>query len=365
MMRICVGLMALVMMGLAANAAAQETTTLVVTVDSSGTIRMNGAVMPSAAAVAERVQAAQGAVVAGAGAAPLSAPPTPQPSTQTPTRTSVATVPPAAAPAIQWSDTYVSFRGLWQDRQPGSVGDVEELAGNIAYVNGWSYGSNFVSLDFESYSRRDGANAVSGNVTTGSAEFYGVFRTVFSGNKISGTQDFALGPIADVGLELGADLATQDDQFAAYKKLVVVGPQFTMALPRGFWKVSVHMSHEWDTNAYLPNGNGTNFDVVPQFETVWSWPFHVGPAAINFTGYAELVMPKGKGASADFEHRTEFLAHPKLLMDVGDLMGYQSGKIDAGIGYEYWLNKFGDASILVGGGTRQSALFGEVGYHFH
>lgn len=268
---------------------------------------------------------------------------------------------PAAA-EIQWSDTDVSVRYLWQDKQPGYAGNVPFAALNIAYANGWTYGSNFVSLDIENIGHQDPANTVGGKATSDSAELYGLFRTVASGNKITGTKNFSFGPIDDIGLEFGADMDTQNDQFASYKRFVVFGPQISIALPKGFWTLSFHVAHEWNTNAYLKK-NSTNFDVTPEFETAWLYPFSIGPVPLKFTGFMNIIGPKGKGAPDDVPHGTEILAHPKLLVDVGQLLGGKPNTFDAGVGYEYWYNKFGNQAKYLPG-TQENAFFVEAGYHF-
>jgi nucleoside-specific outer membrane channel protein Tsx len=266
---------------------------------------------------------------------------------------------------IDYQDTYLNIRGLYADKQPGYRGNVQEVAGNISYANGWTYGSNFVSLDFEDFGAKgDPANCVfCSKADSNSFELYSVFRTTLSGNKIFGGNMFAFGPIRDIGLELGLDFDTQNDQFASYKKLIMVGPQFSIALPAGFWTITTGFSKEYDTNAYLANGNGTNFAPTWEIETAWSYPFALGPVPLNFTGFANFIGPKGKGATGDFYHRAETLVHPKLMVDVGDLLGYQPKKIEAGIGYEFWHNKFGSVPEHVAG-TQQDAFFVEVGYHF-
>ena len=271
----------------------------------------------------------------------------------------------AAAPAsaeIFFQDTYISVRNLWQDKQPGYAGNVNETAGNISYANAWTYGSNFVSLDLEDFSKQDGANSLSKPNSTNSAELYAVFRTTLSGNAITGTKKFSFGPIKDVGLELGFDYDTQDDQFASYKRLIVVGPQFSIDVPKGFWNISLHIAHEWNTNAYAPKP-GTSFDAVPELETAWLYPFNVGSVPVKFTGFLNIVGAKGKGYPTDFKHGTEILAHPKLMVDVGALMGGKPGQFDAGVGYEYWYNKFGSTAKYLPG-TQQNAFFIEAGYHF-
>ncbi len=265
---------------------------------------------------------------------------------------------------IEFQDTYLSIRYLPQDKQPGYAKNVNEVAGNVSYANGWTYGSNFASIDFEDFSARgDPANSVTGHADSNSAEVYAVFRSVLSGNKVTGSNMFSFGPIRDVGLLIGFDFDTQNDQFASYKKLITFGPQFSFNLPRGFLNVTLGLSHEWDTSAYLSNGNGTNFDPAFTIEAAWAFPFAAGPVPLNFTGFANLVTPKGKGATGDFNHGTEILLHPKLMVDVGGLLGYTPKKIEAGVGYEYWHNKFGNIPRYVPG-TEQNSVFVEVGYHF-
>jgi hypothetical protein len=277
----------------------------------------------------------------------------------------VAGGPAYADGMIQWSDTYLSIRAVPQNKQPGDPGNTPEEAGNIAYANGWTYGSNFVSLDFENFSNNDPANqtffAPHATANADSFELYSVFRTVLSGNKVFNTKAFSFGPIADIGMEFGLDIDTQDDQFASYKKLLVAGPQFAFALPKGFWTFSIHAAHEWNTDAYLAN-NATSYDVTFELETAWLYPFNIGPVPLKFTGFVNLVGPKGKGGEGDTYHRVEVLARPKLMVDVGQLVGWQPNKIDFGVGYEYWFNKFGNTPPLPS--TEEHSIFVEVGYHF-
>ena len=274
----------------------------------------------------------------------------------------------AAAPAsaeIFFQDTYVSVRNLWQDKQPGYAGAVDEAALNISYANAYTYGSNFVSLDLENFGHQDPANIIGyqgQKATSSSMEFYGVFRTTLSGNALTNSKKFAIGPFSDIGFEVGADICTQDDVFASYKRMVVAGPQFSIAMPKGFWNVSLHISKEWNTDAYAPKG-ATSFDAVPELETAWLYPFSVGSVPVKFTGFLNVVAPTGRGDPGEAKAGTEILAHPKLMVDVGALMGGKPGQFDAGVGYEYWYNKFGNQSKnLVG--TQQNAFFVEAGYHF-
>jgi hypothetical protein len=268
-------------------------------------------------------------------------------------------------PSIEYQDFYLSYRYVPDNTQPGddSGHSIPANEINLSYVNGWTYGSNFFSLDFEQFSKGDPSQSISGDPNLGSSEFYGVFRTTLSGNDIFGANKFAFGPVADVGLRLGGDYDVQNDSFGSYKRLLVAGPQFNIAMPKGFWNVSVEVSHEWDTNGFAEPGPSTSFSPTAELETAWMYPFNIGPIPLQFTGFMNIIGPKGKGYAGDFYHKTEILAHPKILVDVGSLVGYTPGKLMAGVGYEYWFNKFGSTKPPLPG-TQEHTVFFEVGYNF-
>jgi hypothetical protein len=82
----------------------------------------------------------------------------------------------------------------------------------------------------------------------------------------------------------------------------------------------------------------------------------------KFTGFVNFISPKGKGGSGDTYHREENLARPTLMVDVGQLIGWVPNKIDAGVGFEFWYNKFGNTPPLPS--TEEQSVFVEIGYHF-
>jgi hypothetical protein len=265
-----------------------------------------------------------------------------------------------------WDDFYLSYRYVPDNVQPGTDNGhaVPESALNLSYANAWAYGSNFFSLDLEGFSKNDPSVSVAGSPNLGSSEFYGVFRTTLSGNKISGTKDFAFGPFSDVGLRLGGDYDVQNDSFGSYKRLLVAGPQFDIAVPKGYWFVALELSHEWDTNGYIDPGPATSFDATWYIESAWLFPFDLGPVPLDFTGYLDVIGPKGRGYVGGPETGVEVLFHPKLLVDVTKLAHLPlPGRLMAGVGYEFWYNKFGNQAQYYAG-TKESSAFLEVGYHF-
>ena len=98
-------------------------------------------------------------------------------------------MPSAEAADFEWSDTYVSLDYVYHGRNPGSAGYDNRAELNIAHADGWTYGSNFVGVTLKQHSKADQTNnALGGQSGQGAGEFYGIFRTVLSGNKIFGTQ---------------------------------------------------------------------------------------------------------------------------------------------------------------------------------
>jgi nucleoside-specific outer membrane channel protein Tsx len=277
----------------------------------------------------------------------------------------------ADAASIQNQDFYLSYRYIPDNAGPGYPSSVPEEAVNLSYVNKWTYGANLLSLDAEQFSLGSPSYGIAKQANLGSTEFVAVYRTTLSGNKISGTRDFAIGPFSDIGLQLGGDYELQNTSVASYKRVLVGGPEFDIAIPKGFWSISTMASHEWNTFGFAyPDGPATSYAPTYQIETSWLYPFNVGPLALQFTGYGKLVGPKGRGYTepagykSDYYHKTEILFHPKLMVDAGRLIGYKPGKLMTGIGYEFWMNKYGDYKPHTEG-AQQSSIFLEVGYNFN
>jgi hypothetical protein len=58
----------------------------------------------------------------------------------------------------------------------------------------------------------------------------------------------AFGPISAVNFEIGGDAESENTEFAPAKKLLVVGPNFHVAVPAGFLNIGLHFSQEWNNN---------------------------------------------------------------------------------------------------------------------
>lgn len=238
--------------------------------------------------------------------------------------------------AADWSDTFLGYRTGSQFREPGIEGTLSKQIFQLGHASGWVYGSNFFNVDFLASEKRDPANH--GN--SGAQEVYAVYRTSLSLGKVTGA-NLALGPVKDVSLTAGVDFNAKNNAFAAKKRMWVAGPTFHLAVPRGFWDVSVLASRERNFNGIV--GRDVDFDLAMQVSTAWGIPFEVGGLGLSFKGFANHIAPKGKDGFGA-ETKAETLAQGALLVDLGTAFGGKPGRIFAGLGFEYWNNKFGGAN---------------------
>jgi hypothetical protein len=118
-----------------------------------------------------------------------------------------------------------------------------------------------------------------------------------------------------------------------------------MPVSAGFWDIGVAAYKETNHNGIV--GKSVSFDVAPALNSAWAIPV----AGIGtFGGFASIVGPKGKDGF-DEKTATETLIRATFMFDV---MGPKSG-LSAGIGVEYWNNKFGCDSSLASNGNKCKA----------
>jgi hypothetical protein len=266
------------------------------------------------------------------------------------------------AHAFIWSDTLISTEWGPSYKEPGIVGPINKNIISFTHADGYKYGTNFFNID----ALKSDGHDPEANGTGGAMEFYAVYRHTLSMNAVSGTKAFTFGPIADIGLEFGFDVNTKNTAFAPNKRLLVIGPQFQFDLPgKGFLSISLVAADEYGHTSlsFSPTiQHDIEFDTYVIMENAWAMPFTLGPVDLNFKGFFNINSPKGKdyfGAQT----QVEFLAHPKLMADVGKLIGMDRHIVEAGVGFQYWYNKFGNNHKTTSGAI-ESTPFLELSYRF-
>ena len=287
-----------------------------------------------------------------------------------------ATTPPPifttpAASFFLFSDTTVSYHFNPTAREPGVTfsgalqGPAPALPKNYAtltHVDAYKYGTNFFNVDFISSTNLDPAapNTIP-NTGTGAFEIYALYRGTLSGNAVTNSHEFSYGFVKDISLGYGGDINTKDTLFAPRKRDLVIGPQVSFDVP-GFLTIEVNAYKEWNHNAFGTPTTYADFRVTPEFEVVYLQPLdkYAGGLPLSFSGFFNVVMPKGSGgiAGAPNDTRTEILTDNRITLDVSKYMGFKTHLVDVFVGDQYWYNKFGTNHKIISGSIENTVFVG-------
>ncbi|GEP11144.1 hypothetical protein [Methylobacterium gnaphalii] len=290
-------------------------------------------------------------------------------------------------PFFLFADTQVSFRyqfpaaepGVQVSKPDGSVATrgIPKYITNISHADAWAYGTNFFSLDILRSANQDPAgttNAPGGfaQYDYGATEAYGLYRGTLSLNALTNTKAFTIpGIVKDVSLAFGFDANSKNTAFGPKKRDVVGGLTFSVDVPAGFLNISTHAYKEWNRNGFnLQPNRDVSFDTVPEFEIVYNFPLSFFPnVPLSIAGFNNIVLPKGRGVSDPSAFATnpktglEFLSRTNLVLDVGKLVWNQPNRLDAFIGFQYWLNKFGNQETPTFKGTEEKSFLAGFAVH--
>jgi len=241
--------------------------------------------------------------------------------------------------------------------------DISKFTVTLQHFDVWKYGTNFINIDALFSNGHDPANSIgpATSSTPGAVEVYALWRNNFSGNALTGSNMFTIGPIKDVRVEIGGDFNTKNTAFAPEKKLIVFGPNIAFDVP-GFLNVGFHVAHEWNNNGIV--GKAVSFDPTFEMEIVWMQPLSFTGLPLKFDGFFNLVAPKGKDGFG-LQTATEILTQPRLVLDAGKLIMDKPNVLDFYVGFQYWLNKFGNDHTLPGNsGSVAETVFTGIAFHF-
>ena len=292
--------------------------------------------------------------------------------------------PVKEAPFFLFADTQVSYRYSFPAAEPGVQiqkadgtfrnRDIPKNILNISHADAWAYGTNFFSLDILKSGSQDPAGTTNPGFTQfsyGGTEAYGLYRGTLSLNALTNTKAFAVpGIIKDVSLAYGFDANSKNTAFGPKKRDVVGGLNFSVDVPAGFLNVAVHAYKEWNRNGFnLQPDRDVSFNTVPEFEIVYNFPLAFTNLPLSLAGFNNIILPKGRGirdvSAFAFNPPTalEFLSRTNLVLDLGKLVYDQPNKVDVFVGFQYWLNKFGNAERFNFKGTEEKSFL--AGFAFH
>jgi hypothetical protein len=288
--------------------------------------------------------------------------------------TSMLAAVPTAVTAADWSDTYFGYRYGTDFREPFNSSDIAKNIFSLTHASGYKYGSNFFNVDMLKSNNSDLASGGGG----GAQEVYVVYRTTLSGSAVFGTPLKFGGIIRDIGLTGGFDYNAKDDQFSARVYKWALGPKISFDVP-GFFDMAVVWRSEHNHNWYATGpGFGTagctpvetvycnpnvKFRDTAALESAWLIPFPIGSVPMKFQGFLDYIGAKGTNGTGGGT-APELLLEAALMVDVGSFAGHKD-TVFAGIGYQYWHNKFGNISAddTTGGSTAHVPQF-EFEWHF-
>lgn len=191
------------------------------------------------------------------------------------------------------------------------LGDRSRTTLTVEHAHGWQYGQNFFFVD--AITRNDIG-----------IEIYAEVYSYLSLGKMTGT-GIGFGPVNDIAVLVGINVSNkpENDNFKAY----LAG-------------ISFDLNNRWcdylqlDIAAYKDDSVSGKYGL--QFTPVWSIPFSIADLKFKFRGFTDF-RTGNTNQSGNFN----VLAQPQVLIDIGDLAGWQSDKIYIGTEYMYWYNKFG------------------------
>jgi len=262
-----------------------------------------------------------------------------------------------SAHAATWSDTFIGLSHGTQFAAPFITKDISKSIVNFTHASGYKYGSNFFSIDHLMSSKDDPAFKGSSD---GAREFYSVYRHTLDLGAVSDIS-FKFGPVKGLGLTGGFDANSKTDAgYNSRKQMLVAGPTLKLDVP-GFFDVS--LLQLWESNAPYSTFSGTGtprygYTPHPMISAVWGTP--VG--GFWFKGVANFISSKGKNEFGGATKPETFI-NTALMYDLSAAIGAPKNTFQAGLGYNWWKNKFGnDASVVPGAFARTPTLRAE--YHF-
>ncbi len=237
--------------------------------------------------------------------------------------------------SADWSDTFAGFRVGTKFTEPGVSNNIRKDIYSVTHVSEYKYGTNYFTSDF----LLSDANDPAMNGGGGAQEIYAVYRHTLSFAK---TLDRNIGGslVKDVGLTVGADLNSKNDNMGPGVRRQVVGPTLIMNVP-GYMGISLFYRGETTHNGMV--GRDVRFRNTGGVTVVWNIPMFGAHAKSD--GVINYIGKKGKDGFGN-ETEAETLARFDILLDIGR-GGGASGAFYAGIGYEYWHHKYGLSSAIV------------------
>ena len=268
----------------------------------------------------------------------------------------------AGVQAADWSDTSLAFTTGTKYAEPYGSTNITKNIYSLKNVSGDKYGQNFFNVDMLQSNSED---KVSGG-NSGAQEVYVVYRRLFDLQKTTG-KTYAYGPVKNMGVTVGFDWNTKNDTYASKKRMLVAGPTFMMDVKQGFFNVSLLVLDESNAPNTMARYHYKNHTALSS-----AWGVPTGLNNLSFEGWADYITAKGNDEDGNAT-KPETHINAALMYDFSASVGASQNTFKVGAGYEYWKNKFGNATTdsisfsapkYAGPGATAKTPFIKVEYHF-
>lgn len=268
-----------------------------------------------------------------------------------------------AAQALEWSDNSVSYRYGTRFAEPYISDPIAKNIVSFTHVDGYKYGTNFFTADALFSDKKDPIRVGS---ESGAHEVYVVYRHTLDFSKVSGT-NLGVGPFRSFGATAGFDWNTKSDAgYNSRKRMLVAGPTVMMDVP-GFLNISLLAL--WESNSPYNGYKDVrparySYDTHPALSASWGIPFSIGPVALSYEGYANIIGAKGNDEFGN-QTKSEIDFNSQIMYDASSAVGASKNTFKVGFQYQYWKNKFGNnASGPAGQGAIARTPMIRAEYHF-
>ncbi|MDA8258635.1 MAG: nucleoside-binding protein [Betaproteobacteria bacterium] len=237
--------------------------------------------------------------------------------------------------AVDFSDTALAYRYGSNFTEPARQHGIAKDILTLSHVNSGQSGLHALSLE----GRYSDHNDSKKGSTDGATEYLFNYRYQLAAARVA-DQPLAFGPVRDMALMAGIDLTTKDTLFAPRKRAWVFGPVLKFDVP-GFFDLALlyykERNHKGIPGTPHPDHS---FEGTWMLNAAWSIPFRLGSASAVFNGLFNRLGEKGKDFN-DIPSAGETLLRANVMIDLGQALGLGKQTLMAGVGYEWWKNKYG------------------------
>ena len=263
--------------------------------------------------------------------------------------------------AAEWSDTSIAlsygteFSEPFKNNGDGSAFEIDKHIISLVHVSGYKYGSNFFQVNLHQSNNEPNGN-VSGE---GAQEAYVIYRHTFDYEKIFGVIQDKPDFLRGIGLIIGGDWNTKNDDYGSNREMIVAGPSIMFDVP-GFLNFNILGYYE----SNKPNVIDGKYTYDPYLALQLSWGLPIQKTGLEFNGIAVWISEKGKNEFGG-DTKPEIFIDTSIMYDIGNTLGTKAQTFKIGPAYQYWKNKYGnDTKGEAGKGATASVPMIRAAYHF-